>query len=701
MQRRNLLALSLAVAGVGLSANAYGQSFQIADSVSFPAAGIASTDDTAPNQGGNAVNYTSMTIQSYAAPSVVDVPNGNIQGAGSPYIIGTLGYVVLTSAHGSASSSTAFYLNPTTDQFVMFGQYSASSTLNYQDNGATTSYNGITNQPEDFHNTASLSGENASGQVIGYQTIEAPDSSSNSILGRHAYEYSIPTNSYVSLGLTQTDNTGAVFSTTFSYTNISSASATGTYASSTSIGIDNSGNACGTSTRYYNWGGVVQSSSSAGGLGTAAWYYNATTGQTSEIGLMGAGYNYTATVTGTATGTGTYVSEASKGCDGGYSVGTATAYPYGTSSSSGSEDWEYNATTGITTAVSLYQNGGSPSIAGFGSTYSGTPLTWSYTGTSGSATATTLHSSTMSALNSQGQVAGASPYYAGTSSSKGQIAWIYTPTTGAYQQVGLTTNGFASGGTSSFVSTTAQISSTVSYLNNAGQSTGTSTEYLSSAAGGAGSTSTTTVAWFATPGGTPYQIGPNDAAHTAVSATYGSYLSDTVTEMNQNGLVAGTSPKFLASSTTTNGQDAWVYDPNTAITYVLDPFPTNPNYYFYSVITYLSDTGVAVGEYKTSSSQAYYQAFEWIESSNDFIDLTSTTPETDPNTTELTDAFNYNPANGDVFALGSYVSNGTVYTPGGGVFVLAPVPEPASLSLIAGISVPGCTRRLRRRRGAF
>jgi len=691
--RSKRFATTIAVAALaGLAVPAFGQ-YQIAGSVSFPPSpGLPGTDDTGPNGTGNAVDYTSMVIQSYSAPAVVDTPNGSIQGEGSPYIVGTLSFVIPEGAHGSSSTTTAFAYSPTLG-FEYFGQFSGSSSLNYQDSAGTTSLNGITNQPLYFH-TSNLSGENASGQAIGYDSIEATDSASNSVLGRHAFMYNISSNTYASLGLTGVGigSTGASYGLNFNYSNVNAGTSQGTYAFSTAIGVDNLGDASGTSQRYFAFGGAYQSSaSSSGSLGQSTWFYNGSTGMTTETGLYGPGYSYTKTV---GTGSGTFASNTDKGVDGGYEIGYVQPYidnGNGTGTAVGSslgEAWEYNSVTNTTTPISLYQSGQTPNIAGFGGSYGGTPLSYSYNVTSGSVTAS-ARGVFLQALNSHGQVGAYSNYYNGTSSSKGQIAWIYTPgATSQYQQVGLTTNGFASNGTSSFVNLTASQISSVSYLNDAGMSVGTSTEYLSSAPGGTGSTGTTTVAWLTPPGGTSVQIGPSDPAHTAVSATLGSYLSDSITELTNSGLVGGTSPRFTPGTTTQVGTDSWVYDSKTGQYYILDPNA------FTSSITYLSETGVAVGEYKATSTQSYFQAFEWSESTDVFVDLTSFTNETDPNITEMTNAFSYNPTTGAIFTTAQYISNGTVQSPGGGIAVL--VPEPASLTLVTGFAVMSCLGRRRR-----
>jgi hypothetical protein len=696
----------------GVSGATYGQSAYIAGSVSFPLAGIASTDDTGPNQTGNAVNYTSMVIQSYAGTGGGAVqPNGSIIGDGDPYIIGTLGYVIPTSAHGSAASTTAFYYSPSTG-LNLFGQFSTSSSLNYQDSTGTTSYNGITNQPLYFH-TAALAGENTSGQIAGYQSVEAPDSSSTLLLGRHGYLYNVSSNTYAGLGLTSITPgaTGASYGLNFNYSNntgLNGGVSSGTYRFTTTVSIDNAGDASGTSSRYFSYGGITSNvSTSSASLGTSCFFYSLGTGNV-ETGLYnssgGVGYSYQKTFSDLpgyvgSGGTGTYAVNSDKGANGGYEIGTVTPYidnGNGSGTSLGTDGWVFNShlATPATTAIGMYQSGQTLGISGFPSL---TP-SYSYAVTSSVNSVSSVSRSTaISALNASGLVGGTSKYYNGSSSALGTVAWTYNTTTTSYQQVGLTSNGFASGGTSSFVNLSAAMSSGISFINNRGDVVGTSTEYLSSQPGGTGSTGTTTVAWYV-PAGQTAAIpvpGPSDPYHTVTSATLGSYLSDSISFINNTGLIGGTSTRYTPGTTTSLGTDSWIYDEASGHYYILDPYyqSTTP---FSSTISYISDTGVVTGSYTLNNGPS--KAFYWNEADANFIDLTTDTPQTDVNTNSFSQAYSYNPSNNSVFALGQYLlSNNTAFTPGGGVEFIT-VPEPASLA-IAGASmlVVGLGRRRRPR----
>ncbi len=718
MPVRKLRAASLiAASACAVFAGRASAQYTIAGSYSFGPNGNPGTDDTGPNQTGNAVVDSSALFQSYGAPAQAVVPGSYIQGAGSPYAIGTVGSKIQTGTGfqgpSYTTSTTAFYYSPTTG-FNYFGQYNTSTNIQYVDTGATTNYS--TGSPSatfvstDSH-YVSLSAENAVGQAVGSEQINSLDSKTNGIDGQHAFLFTIPTNTGTGLGLTSLSvgSTGASYAVNFNYSNISSTTSQATYEYSSAVGIDNLGDASGQSSRYFAYGGDYQSTtpSLTGTLGTSAFFYNSKTQTSVETGLYGPGYSYQKTIASLSGlndgGTGTYASNTDRGINNGYQVGTVTPYidnGNSTGTSLGTEGWTYSPATG-TTPVSLYQSGLTPNIAGFGTSYNGSALSYSYAVTSSVNSATgNYRSTTITALNASGLVGGNSSYYAaGSTSAKGTDSWIYTPATQSYQQVGLLTNGFASGGTSSFVNLSAQRSSNIAYINAGGASVGTSTEYLSSGPGGAGSTGTTTVSWFTPAGGSSIQIGPTDANHTAVSSTLGSYVNDSVTIVTDTGYVAGSATRYLANSTTTNGTDAWVYNSNTGELDILDPNP-NSTTAFTSQISYLAPNGIAVGEYKVGSN-GYYQAFAWSAYSG-FIDLTSDTPETDPNITELTDAISYNPVTGTIITTGQYVSGGVAETPGGGVAYLtgAPiaVPEPASLAVIGGLAAAGLLRRRRHAR---
>ena len=694
--QRVLKLLSVAAA-FGLHGVAFGQSYQVAGSVGVP---LTTTDDTAA---AHPITYGSagLLVQTL---QVATVPNGNYQGAGTPYLVGTFGSTTGTSAQSSSTTYTAYYYNPTVG-LHFFGQYSVNSPDHYLGNGNFNTYQtpGGVSVPLYTH-TVNLTGNNAAGQVIANEGIEATDTKTLSIFGRHAFRFDIPTDTYVALGLgnatpdTTIGASGASFGVNYSYTNLSAGTSTGVYSFSNSANIGATGNVSGTTSRYFAYGGAVQTSTTAT-LGTSTWFYNAANNTTTETGLTGPGYNYARTFTGAGAGTGTFVTNNDRGTRGGFSVGTATSYVDTGDSvahSTGAEPWLYSAATGTASPVSLYQSGITPTVAGSVLSYAySNPASFNNSSNTASFSGSN-RSGSVAALNSVGQVGGNSTLYqAGTSTSKGQDAFVYTPGAATpYRQVGLTSNGFAANGTSSFVSTAGVRSSTLSYLNVAGQSVGTSTQYVSSGAAGAGNASNNSVAWFA-PAATPaVQIGLFDTYHTATTAGY-TYTSSSVNELTDSGLVGGSSGRFAPGTATSLGSDPWIYDATTGITTNLDPFANSPTAYFSGSITYLSETGLAVGQYKTNSA-ASFSAFAWTPTSG-FIDLTTAaglSTGTSPFQT-LINGFSINP-DGTIYATAGTLNNGTASQTGIAVLTVA-VPEPATLS-IAAVGAALLAGRRRRRR---
>jgi hypothetical protein len=681
--------------------------------------GVPYTDDTGPNGTGTPVTYNSTLFQSYASTQAV-IPSGYIQSAGSPYAIGTSGFTVQVAAAGGhfsefATSTTAFYYSPTTG-FNYMGQYNSSTSNQYVDTGTTTNYSSgspSATYTSTLSHFVTLSAENAVGQAVGSEGINSPDSTTNGIDGQHAFVFNIPTNTAAGLGLVGTSigNSGASYAANFNYSNTSSAVVHSTYQYSLSDAVDNLGNASGNSSRYFAYGGdsLASSPGLSGSLGTSAWFYNGTSSV--ETGLYGTGYSYQKTFAPLAGlsdgGTGTFASNADKGVNNGYQVGTATAYVDTGDSvahSVGADGWvSHNG--GPATALGLYNAGITPTVDSSPLAYSYSYMTQLNNSTNTIAFTAINRSTNITALNANGVVGGTSTLYqAGSGSlSKGSDAWIYTPSgpsTGSYRQVGLLSNGFASGGTSSYVSSPSSNtpytrSSTIAYINSAGASVGTSTQYVSSGAGGTGNLSTGTIAWYAPAGGAAMPIGVYDANHTSVSSLGYTTNSDSVSVVTDTGFVAGSASRYTPGTSTGIGSDAWVYDSNTGQTYILDPNP-NSTAAFTSQISYLAPNGVAVGEYKLGSN-SYFQAFAWSEYSG-FIDLTANTSMTDPNLTELTDAISYNPLTGTIITTGQYVSGGSVQTPDGGVAFLnatIAVPEPASFSVVGVLAAVGLLRRRR------
>ena len=268
-------------------------------------------------------------------------------------------------------------------------------------------------------------------------------------------------------------------------------------------------------------------------------------------------------------------------------------------------------------------------------------------------------------INSSSQIAGYSLIYANSANANGasapsgnsatsigQDAWVYTPNTsaggvvtsagtasafgttaaGTYTQVGLIDSLATSPGSApstisptaiaGHVSSTGARSSFVVSFNNLGQTAGVSTRFFN--------TSTTNFgqdAWFSN-GTTSTLISPvsptsgisyyfTNSSTGLPSATSG------ISFLTGSGLVGGWSYRYLdgGTSSTNDGQDAWVYDStynNGDGTFGKFFAITNPSAstaYEKVTITYLSNSGLALGTYSTatSSTAANSSPFVWTE----------------------------------------------------------------------------------------
>jgi hypothetical protein len=679
LKKAQVTTLMAVAAFAGLTGQSFAQ-YTFVNSNQLPYAG---TDDTATN---NSLTYGGNALNNNLGYGNVAGPQANLPGSGAPFVVSALTNTTLL-AHGSITIQTDSYLD-NSGGIHYFGQFNPSTTLQYQNSGSTYSTQAnasapILTFPQNYH-LASVYGENSQGVVAANEEIEAPDATSNGALGQNAFLFNIGSGSYTTLGLSGLSVAGsnASYGVNVNYSNTAGGTSPGTYASSGVLSVDNAGNADGKTNRYYAFGGVAQSSASSSALGTSTWYYKKSDGSTTETGLYGPGYSFKKTFSDG--GTGLYVSNSNGGTNGGYSVGTTTPYvDLGngtTNGQAGTEAWEYSAATGHTTAISMYQAGQTPTLH-----YVSGALSYSYT-TSVANGSGTYRSSKLGALNANGLVGASSNYYyAGTSTSPGSIAWIYNPANTSYTQVGLTNNGFAAGGTQSFVkSSTSAESSTIYAINTAGASTGTSTQYLSTGAGGAGTVSTNTVAWY-TPANSSasIQIGPSDSNHLAVSSATGNYITDSVFALTDQGLVAGSATRYTPGTTTTNGQDGFIYDANTGQTMVVDPNPASTAY-FNSTISYIAPNGVAVGTFKTSASGTPH-AFIWSAYSG-FKDLSTSTTGygsgVATNLSYITNAYSYDPGSGSVFVQANFLYNGAAYFTNGVYSVIKAAPIATSAPVV-------------------
>ncbi len=310
----------------------------------------------------------------------------------------------------------------------------------------------------------------------------------------------------------------------------------------------------------------------------------------------------------------------------------------------------------------------------------------------------------------------------------GQDAWVYYPAghvpagaTAGTTQIGLTGGAYTTtGGVASGVK---EISGAVALSTN-GAVAGLSQRYTSS-------TVTTTAgqdAWYYDPAHgitTATQVGLTGSEYEFNQGSgLNNYRSSTVTAMNNTGMVGGTSVREPSgtSSTSNSGYDAWVYSAGTKQTYNVDPntsstLSTSP-VFVYSTITYISDSGVALGYQFSSGSNTGAQAtnsadrlFDWYLGYNsgdgtyDIPTFQLLTSAVDPaslsaeNWSQLYSTLTLPSltSSGNIVGFGQLASeDSTSYVP----FVLTPessVPEPASLGLLSagGLALLGRRRRNR------
>ena len=310
----------------------------------------------------------------------------------------------------------------------------------------------------------------------------------------------------------------------------------------------------------------------------------------------------------------------------------------------------------------------------------------------------------------------------------GQDAWVYYPTgnvpTGA--TAGTTRIGLIGTNSSVYETNTGtgvtRTSSAVA-LSTDGGVAGYSTRYSTNNA----TTSAGTDAWYYDPAHgvtSTIQVGlTTPTSEYQFTPGSGNIVeSSTITALNNTGMVGGTSIRFPTGtgSSANNGYDAWVYDSATNKTYNVDPntssTPSSQATFTYSTISFISDTGLALGyDYNStnngSGSTTSYKLFDWhltydsSDGENDTPDFQYLSTAVDPasfsagNWSKLFDSLGYGSsqtASGNLIGLGQLsTEDSSSYVP----FVLTPesaVPEPASLSVLAA----GGLMLLRRRRPA-
>ena len=295
----------------------------------------------------------------------------------------------------------------------------------------------------------------------------------------------------------------------------------------------------------------------------------------------------------------------------------------------------------------------------------------------GGSTISNLSLGYQAAVNEAGQATGYTKRTAmvsGTPTLLGQDAWVYYPTGVGALGAGSVRVGLIGGAyeNTSVGAGFVTRSSVPTLLTATGQVAGTSTRYVSS-------TSATTAgadAWTVDPihGTTSaVEIGLNSDTGYGANHEYTNTETGTTnvtrasnpTVSNSAGMVGGISLRYTAAGGGL-GQDAWVYNPTTAKTYGVDPNSPTSNTVFNSTISYISNSGIALGFDTTQnqtplagSSDYKYKLFEWtldydsstgVKDIPDFQYLDTITADVNPNyytaTTwhELFDTVNFAPS---------------------------------------------------------
>ncbi len=409
-------------------------------------------------------------------------------------------------------------------------------------------------------------------------------------------------------------------------------------------------------------------------LGNDAFCYNPGTGTTTAIGLTGPGYSYTpnpslmtqgSSVTGTA----------------GSTVAGYTARYNSTGGSLGNDSWIYSGSNG-TTQIGLV--GGAYSVTLGSSTFQQNE---------------TFRTNTLGQVLGKvwqpnpttGAILGSTNYlYLYTpSSTPGTASGFGTTAAGSYVQLGPTA---APSGTtlgySNPTSTTFKANYNPSFLNNAGDASGTTNRYdiNGNYEGGA--------AWYYN-GTSSVDISPVDSIHQAVAGGL-TYSSNTVTAMNNNGLVAAYATRVAGTGNgaAALGQDAYVYDGNTQTEYFVDPTHESlgTGNYELSYIGIIGDNGVAVGYYNTysgtSSTVLSSTLFDWTESGGLQPLVTYSGSSAASSMQAYTSSFEFAP-DGTLYGPNTYGSAAT------SIVAYTVIPEPSTLSLLA-VGTVGLLRRRRR-----
>jgi hypothetical protein len=492
----------------------------------------------------------------------------------------------------STFSNNGYLAGSMTGTNVPFGA-SVQSAWVYSPTSGLSVTGSYTANVSGYHYTMTTKGVSAAGNVIGSSGEYVASSTSTYSGGTFAWE-TTPGGQVVTMGFTGSG---------FNYPETVLGNAIVVTNSSPDY-VNAAGQVAGNSTRY----------SGTSYAGSAVWIYNPSTATTTQIGLTGPGnssnaYSFNQNVAISSSG---------------HVIGTAPAYAptsVGTIVRDGTDGWLYTPGYG-SQPIGLAVSGLTPSVPGYSSPSN--PYSYTYAVANSTYQGRTTN---ITAVNASGQVGGSSYIYNSSGAAMGGDAFIYTPGatpgTGTYTTVGLLTDGLANGDTVGYVSPAGVRSNFLNVLNDAGQSAGTAGLYSQTSFAGQD-------AWFASATGVVTRVGLFGQRYTNGFA--GGGRSSTPTFLTSNGLLAGFSNRYGVTSNPLNslGQDAWIYDSNTGVTYTIDPAHAgDPNggpyngLWALSQISSLTTNAYAVGTYgfsSTSTSNNTRYAYFWSPASG-LVDL--------------------------------------------------------------------------------
>ena len=488
------------------------------------------------------------------------------------------------------------------------------------------------------------------GYVVGLAMRTAQLQVTPSTFGNDAFGYNPTTGASIVTGPTGVGPMGKNYDDIYT-TSYNSSTNAGIYRYAEAVDVNDNGIATGYTDFNYTSGSANGSSLYA--QGRDAWVEDLTAATPTPVivGLTGAGYtwNYTTSPYNYTNNSSTIFGINDAGTAIGYSLRYSSSYAVtvttslATTSDSGQDAWLYTSSLG-TVQIGLTGN--------------------IYTYNQGLGAAGYIENSNVYRINANSQIAGYSTIYANsanadgnsgpegtTKNSIGQDAWVYTPNTssggavtsagtanafgttvaGTYTQVGLLTSLATSPGSApgtqsptsaaGYVSSTGARSSFISGFNNLGQAAGVSTRYFNTLTTVYGQdpwffngTTTTMISPVSPTSGISYYF--TNSSTGLPNATSGvSFLTD-------SGLVGGWTNRYLTGATTSEGQDAWVYDSTynngngTFGKFFAITNPTVTTGYEKLTITYLSNSGIALGEYGSASSPTNISnttPFVWTE----------------------------------------------------------------------------------------